>query len=308
MNPRGQVRHHRRAWLVAPVLSTVIVMQSASASVADDDGPWGQLDGAAKDQEVSVEASLEEQDKLLEGSKGSKGSSTPSKWEYWRATPEKCEYLHSSGYQSVFAAACARPEARIGYDGIECEDDEYAMDALFRAERDPETGELGAATSVGDEQCVAPADLAQAAAREFASLKIQPSPLHVQPPDGWTLINVDTITYTEDTPQEFDTTLLGVPVTLRAVPAEYSWNYDDGTDPLVTDAPGAPYPNHTVAHTYTAPGTATITLETTWAGQFQITGTPTWTHVPGTATTETSTDEITIHEARTRLVEDPVDT
>ncbi|MEN5075168.1 hypothetical protein ABE437_15205 [Isoptericola cucumis] len=250
---------------------------------------------------------LEEQDELLEGSQGAKGSSAPSKWEYWRATPEKCEYLHASGFQSAFAAACARPEARVGYDGIECENDQFAMEALFRAERDPETGELGPATIAGDEQCVSPADLAEAAAREFASLKIQPSPLHVQPPDGWTLINVDTITYTEDTPQEFDTTLLGVPVTLRAVPAEYSWDYDDGTRPLVTDTPGAPYPNHTVAHTYSAPGTATITLGTTWAGQFQIAGTATWTGVPGTATTETSTDEITIHEARTRLVEDPVD-
>ncbi|CAM3592858.1 PKD domain-containing protein [Isoptericola cucumis] len=246
---------------------------------------------------------------MLEGSSSNPGKeSAPSKWVYWRATPEMCELLGLTGSaETQFAAACARPEARVGYDGIECENDQFAMEALFRAERDPETGELGPATIAGDEQCVSPADLAEAAAREFASLKIRPSPLHVQPPDGWTLINVDTITYTEDTPQEFDTTLLGVPVTLRAVPAEYSWDYDDGTRPLVTDTPGAPYPNHTVAHTYSAPGTATITLDTTWAGQFRIAGTATWTDVPGAATTETSTDEITIHEARTRLVEDPVD-
>lgn len=248
---------------------------------------------------IDAVATLEDEQGLVASS--SNGSS-PSDDVYWRATPSLCKLSDLAGFVTRLAESC-RDGEELAYEGLQCEGDGFALDALFRAQRLPD-GSLGPAEVVNEGTCVTPADLLDAAAQEFATLQIQPSPLHVQPPDGWTLINVETITYTQDTPQEFATTLLGVPVTIRAVPDEFAWNYDDGTPALVTDHPGAPYPDHTVAHAYTTPGEVTIGLTTTWRGQFQITGTPTWTDVPGTATTSTTTGPITVHEARTRLVED----
>jgi hypothetical protein len=248
--------------------------------------------------EVRAEATLEDEHDAISSS-----SDEPSNFVYWRTTPALC-WLRDvgDGDQTRLAESCGEGQ-QVAYQGLDCGGDAYALDALFRAER-LEDGSLGRTELVNEGTCVTPADLLDAAATEFATLQIQPSPLHVQPPDGWTLINVDTITYTEDQPQEFNTSLLGVPVTIRAVPDEFAWNYDDGTPALVTDHPGAPYPDHTVGHAYTTPGEVTIDLTTTWRGQFQITGTPTWTDVPGTATTTSTAGPITVYEARTRLVED----
>jgi hypothetical protein len=249
--------------------------------------------------QVKVSATLEDQHKLISSSSN---GSAPTDTVYWRANPALCLLSDLTGFVTELAASCTEGE-QLAYEAPECPDG-YALPALFRAERLP-SGNLSTAQLVSEATCVTPADLAAAAAQAFASLPIEPSPLHVQPPDGWTLINVDTITYTEDVPQDFETELLGVPVTIRAVPSTFAWNFDDGTAPLVTEHPGAPYPDHTVGHTYSAPGEVTIGLTTTWRGQFQITGTSTWTDVPGEATTSTTSPTITVHEARTRLVEDP---
>jgi hypothetical protein len=279
---------------VATLLSAVL-----NTSGPGDDKPIyeSQIDDSAKPQ-VNVSATLEHQHKLISSSNGS----APTDTVYWRASPALCLLSDLTGFVTELAAACREGE-QLAYEAPECPDG-YALPALFRAERLP-SGNLSTAQLVSDAACVTPADLVAAAAQAFASLPIEPSPLHVQPPDGWTLINVDTITYTEDAPQEFATDLLGVPVTIRAVPSTFAWSFGDGTAPLVTEHPGAPYPDHTVGHTYTAPGEVTIGLATTWRGQFQITGTPTWTDVPGEATTSTTSPTITVHEARTRLVEGP---
>jgi len=154
---------------------------------------------------------------------------------------------------------------------------------------------------------VSPADLLAEAERAFATLPIAPSPVVVQPPDGWTLVNVPTITYTEAEPQVLSATLLGIPVEIRATPESFAWDYADGSAPLVTEDPGAPYPDHTVHHTYVQPAeSVTIGLTTTWSGQFRIVGSPTWTDVTGTATTTSSASPLQVYEAKSRLVTDPV--
>lgn len=274
---------------------------SAGVAVASNVAPpagWGNS-GYTQGEEVTVAATLEDQADAV-------GSSTSgqSDYAYWRADPALCVLADLPGFVTELADACSEG-TQLAYAGIECEEGN-AIGALFRAQRDAATGELGDIEMVGDELCVTPADLAAEAARAFATLPIQPSPLHVQPPDGWTLVNVETVTYSDDQAQTFDTQLLGVPVTIRATPETFTWDYGDGSAPLTTDHPGAPWPEHTVAHTYVATGDATITLTTTWTGQFRITGSPTWTDVPGEATTSTPAGPLTVHQARTRLVEDPV--
>ncbi|WP_147525051.1 hypothetical protein [Cellulomonas timonensis] len=76
----------------------------------------------------------------------------------------------------------------------------------------------------------------------------------------------------------------------------------DGTVPL-PDCGGYPPP---VSYTPPTPqlGTFTITLTTTWSGQYQIAGATTWHPITGTATTTTSHPPVTIHESRSHLVAD----
>jgi len=195
--------------------------------------------------------------------------------------------------------------------GLACADGEFAMDPLFRQtwtnNPDGTRSAVSAWEFVNDGSCVGAADLAAEAEAAFRQLTIAPSPIVVQPPDGWTLVNVATITYTEPAEQILDTALLGIPVQIRATPETYTWDYGDGSEPVRTTDPGAAYPHHTVGHTYEQPSDRVdITLTTTWTGQFRITGTPTWTDVTGTATTTSTADPLQVYEARSRLVTENV--
>lgn len=231
----------------------------------------------------------------------------PDTVRYYRATPDLCALLdldftgNVRGVRFDLATSCAEG-IQLGGIPLECAEGEEYSGALFRQEQ------TGAGWSepemVAAEECRAPVNLAAEAASAWGALQITPPGINVQPPDGWTLINIETITYTQGSPQEFDVVLLGAPVTIRAVPTEFSWDYGDGTPPLTTTDPGAPYPQHTISHAYAAPGRATVTLTTSWRGQFRVAGETTWTDVPGTAVTQSSSGPIEVHEARTRLVED----
>lgn len=214
-------------------------------------------------------------------------------------------FLRDLSGATVLRESCEEGH-QLAYAGIDCEDDEQAVGALFEQRR--ESGRWTDPELVEDESCLAETlrqiDIPAAAARAFQEMRIEPSPVTVQPPDGWTLVNVDTIAYTTAEPRTVSTELFGIPVDIRAVPTNYSWDFGDGSVPLTTSDPGAPYPAHTIAHAYAKQGSATISLTTTWHGQFRIAGDPTWRDVPGEATTASSSDPLEILEARARLVED----
>lgn len=194
---------------------------------------------------------------------------------------------------------------------VTCAAGQVALDPVFRQSwvNDPDGSirDVSGWELVNEGDCLTGVDLAPLAEAEFARLVIVPSPITVQPPDGWTLVNVETITYTTPAPQRFATTLLGIPVTIEAIPEAYRWDYGDGSGPVTTTDPGAPFPDQSVSHVYTEEAVATITLGTTWAGRFQITGTDTWTPIAGTARTTSTAPPLTIHEARARLVTEPLD-
>ncbi|WP_146197409.1 PKD domain-containing protein [Promicromonospora sp. AC04] len=242
------------------------------------------------------------------GSAASDSSSVPAPpIRQWRITPAMC-FLRDLGGATAFAESCDEGH-QLAYAGIECEDDEQAVGALFEQRR--ESGEWSDAALVEEESCIAQrrqqVDIPAAAARAFREMQIAPSDVNVQPPDGWTLVNVDTIAFTDRDPRTMSTNLFGIPVEIRAVPSSYSWNFGDGSTPLTTTDPGAPYPAHTVAHAYAKQGTATISLTTTWHGQFRLAGEPTWRDVAGEGTTVSSSGSLEILEARARLVEDLYD-
>lgn len=240
------------------------------------------------------------------GSAASGGSESPATQpvRQWRITPAMC-FLRDLGGATAFAESCDEGH-QLAYAGIECEDDEQAVGALFEQRREP-NGWSDAAL-VEDESCLAERrqqiDIPAAAAKAFQEMQIAPSRVNVQPPDGWTLVNVDTIAFTESQPHTKSTSLFGIPVEIRAVPSNYSWDFGDGSAPLVTSDPGAPYPAHTIAHAYAKTGEVVIFLTTTWHGQFRLAGEPTWYDVAGEGTTVSSSGSLEILEARARLVED----
>ncbi|WP_435737368.1 hypothetical protein V5D56_01870 [Cellulosimicrobium sp. PMB13] len=268
-----------------------------------DDPAYGGIRGEAAGADVVVEAAREE---TRGGSVYVPAVTDDPPDRYFSATPALCALVNNlDGPTTRYDFACTEGE-QLAYEGIECGPDEFAEGAVFREVRQPD-GSWGPPELVGDEGCVTPADLLAEAEREFATLSIAPSPVVVQPPDGWTLVNVPTITYTDSAEQTFDATLLGIPVQIRATPESYAWDYADGSAPLVTSDPGAPYPDHTVHHTYEQPvESLTIGLTTSWSGQFRIAGSPTWTDVPGTAATTSAAEPLQVYEARSRLVTDPL--
>ncbi|WP_345215829.1 hypothetical protein [Georgenia halophila] len=138
-------------------------------------------------------------------------------------------------------------------------------------------------------------------AEELATLPIDPGGLTVQPDRGWVLVNKETVVYTGAGEQTFNITLLGTPVEVHVVPIDYTWDFGDGTETTTTE-PGAPWPNHTVWHTYTdADVTRTITLTTRWVGEFEVADSGVWLPVNGVATTTTSSDPFEVREFDTQL-------
>lgn len=136
---------------------------------------------------------------------------------------------------------------------------------------------------------------------EFRRLPIAPSPITIQPDRVDVFVNLPTIVYTDPTTQTFTTTLLGTLIDVEATPARFTWDFGDGSDPIVTTSPGHPYPDHDVAYPYPREGTFTITLTTEFTGRYRITGTTTWRPVTGTATTTTTAGPLTPEEHHAHL-------
>ena len=120
---------------------------------------------------------------------------------------------------------------------------------------------------------------------DFRSLPLPAAQPAIQPAGGQALIRMRTNAYVDPAstePQVFDITLLGTPVQVRATPASYTWDYGDGSAPVTTDDPGAPYPDLTTWHEYEQPGDVAITLTTTYTGEYSVAG-GAWVDIPGTA-------------------------
>ncbi|WP_253874235.1 PKD domain-containing protein [Promicromonospora umidemergens] len=287
------------------LIQLTLAAPPAAASM-DPPHEWG-VAGQAQGSSVTIEAQLFSTGPSAPavGSRAHGGSNAPSRpVRQWRVTPAMCLLSDLNG-ATGFAESCDEGY-QLAYAGIECEEDEQAVGALFEQRRGSDG--WSDADMVEEESCLAERrqqiDIPAAAARAFREMQIAPSEVNVQPPDGWTLVNVDTIAFTDTTPRTISTRLFGIPVQIRAVPSSYSWDFGDGSAPTVTTDPGAPYPAHTIAHAYVKQGTATISLTTTWRGQFRLAGEPTWHDVTGEGTTVSSSDSLEILEARARLVED----
>ena len=138
---------------------------------------------------------------------------------------------------------------------------------------------------------------------DFRSLPLPAARPTIQPTGGQALIRMRTNTYVDPdstAPQTFDITLLGTPVQVRATPVNYTWDYGDGSDPVTTDDPGAPYPDLTTWHEYERPGDVAITLTTTYTGQYSVAG-GLYLNIPGTVDITSAPVPLELLRATNRL-------
>lgn len=136
---------------------------------------------------------------------------------------------------------------------------------------------------------------------QVADVLFAPHRAKVQPA-GRTLVNLDTIVYTDPTTVT-DTTvqLLGFPVLVEATPMSYTWNFGDGTPPLTTTSPGAPYPSKEITHRYRRRGSVNVLVTTHYAARFNVASTG-WQYVAGTVPITGPATPLLIREAVPVLV------
>jgi hypothetical protein len=107
--------------------------------------------------------------------------------------------------------------------------------------------------------------------------------LTIQPPDGQTLVDLDTNFLTTNTqPTTRVVTLLGQRVTVEATPSRYHWHFGDGAG-TTTSSPGHRYPHLDVTHEYADPGHVRCSVDVTYSGRFRVNDDP-WQQIPGTLT------------------------
>jgi hypothetical protein len=120
-----------------------------------------------------------------------------------------------------------------------------------------------------------------------------------QPADK-TLINFDTIFFTQAEPLTRQVTLLGQQVRLEIVPSRFEWVHGDGTTTATTTA-GAPYPAKDIVHRYAdAHRTVAHRVVVTWSAEYSVNGGP-LRPVNGTVTTTGPSTALRVAEASPAL-------
>ncbi|WP_181424546.1 PKD domain-containing protein [Georgenia satyanarayanai] len=136
---------------------------------------------------------------------------------------------------------------------------------------------------------------------DVQSLLVDSGSLEIQPDQAWVLVGTDTVVMTDAAEHVLGTRVLDLDIDVRVTPVLFTWDFGDGSAPLTGTDPGAPWPNHTVSHVYSDPGTVRISLRTEWDADFRVEGTSTWIPVAGRAVTETQSEPIEVVTARPRL-------
>lgn len=119
-------------------------------------------------------------------------------------------------------------------------------------------------------------------------------------PEGRTLVNFDTIFYTQAQPFTATVTLLGQQVDIVAEAVEYTWHHGDGQT-TATTSPGAPYPSKEITYRYSdADITVRPRVDVTYSARFRVNG-GAWQDIPETLTIAGPEGSLRISEARATL-------
>jgi hypothetical protein len=119
-------------------------------------------------------------------------------------------------------------------------------------------------------------------AAAFTRLPLPPSKLIVQPPNGRTLVNLETNFFTKTEPFTRSVTLLGQRIQLTITPTSFEWRFGDG-ESTSTSSPGSAYPDLEITHTYQRKGRVTPSVDTTYTATYRVNGGPSQP-VPGSVT------------------------
>ncbi|SEM13752.1 hypothetical protein SAMN04515665_1341, partial [Blastococcus sp. DSM 46786] len=115
--------------------------------------------------------------------------------------------------------------------------------------------------------------------RYFQRLPLPQLMTRHQPP-GNGLTGLPVIFYTDSpTTQTFTVDIRGFTVVIDATAEQFTWHTGDAGGPITTTDPGAPYPAHSIEHSYRS-GTYTASLTVTWGATFTVDGSAE-TDVPG---------------------------
>ena len=286
----GGSRH--RAWRqlhAVAVLATLLCLMPAFAR-ADDTGIWGDNGGD------SVGVGGRRDSGGEPGRKGTDGSG-----------PKR---------QVLVVPACDGNQPSAGLRDVQC----TQAAAMCATTPDPDDmmfwiflGPAGVARPTPEQwqragqRCMSPEQAGRVAGappftlRDFRRLPLPPGGVNVQPPNLRTLVNVPTNLYVQAEVATLSTTLVGFPVRVRATPTSYRWTFGDGAG-LTTDDKGAPYPDLRVTHTYTRPGSAQLTLVTSYTGEYSVAGGP-WLPIDGTAQVTSPAVTLTVLDAHNQLVD-----
>lgn len=119
-------------------------------------------------------------------------------------------------------------------------------------------------------------------------------------PAAKTLINFDTIFFTDAEPLTRNLTLLGQRVRLEIEPSRFEWVHGDGTT-STTATPGSSYPAKDVVYRYAdAHITVAHHVVVTWSARWSLNGGPLQA-VDGTVTTSGPTTPLRVAEASPAL-------
>lgn len=160
---------------------------------------------------------------------------------------------------------------------------------------------------VGPNQPAAPGAAAVAPPQVTAAMVLQafrriplPSLRSHSQPANKTLINFDTIFFTEAEPLTRQLTLLGQRVRLEITPSRFEWEHGDGTT-ATTTTPGAPYPAKDIVYRYAdAHRTVAHRVSVTWSAEYSLNGGP-LKPVDGTVTTTGPATPLRVAEASPAL-------
>ena len=290
----GSRARHRTSAACALVLTATSTLVTASPTP-------DRFDGVGEDGGITVTATAEVSTAVEPAPVSAKTLPGAPIYSETRIPKSFCGNAHA-GYG---ARLCTKDLLAAG-GPILCADGTRALDPLYRREIDASDAPVGQWVQI-DDGC--PQDEQPpvfVSVEEFQRLPLAASVPSFQPGNGRGLVNMELIVFTDPAPQVLQTNVLDTPVTVRATPSLFSWDFGDGSVPLVTSDPGAPYPDLRVFHVYDQPGSFQVQLTTTWTGEFQVDGQGPWFPVTGTAQTVSPAFAETVVEARSHLVDGPL--
>ncbi len=224
------------------------------------------------------------------------------------ATPSKYRYWEESGCSDTagnLEPLCLKLAPSCGSD----KDLVQTWRILNKPDQDPRSAE-----KVGELRCVGASDPQLPRAEEepvvtledFQRLGIISSKVSIQP-QPHTLIRAHNNFYAVAETQNFDITLIGKAVKVRATPGSYTWNYGDGTTRgPITDAGGPVHETHwgeetATSYAYPETGDYDIQLTTSFRGEFSVEGGP-WQAIRGQAQVASEPVTLSVWRSESRNV------